>query len=196
MVRAEQSSAASHAQSAEATKEMPMNQPRLFALAVLVTAGVAVRFIPHPPNFSPVAALGLFAGAHFASRRVALAVPLLILFLSDLVLGMSAITPVVYGSFALVVGLGGALRGRLNPTRTASAALLSATLFYVLTNFGVWALSDLYPHTSSGFAACYAAAIPFFRNTLAGDLFYTGLFFGTWALLERRWPVLAAEANR
>lgn len=173
-----------------------MNRPRLLALVTLIAAGVAARFIPHPPNFSPVAALGLFAGAHFASRSLALAVPLLVLFLSDLVLGMGAITPVVYGSFALVVCLGGTLRGRVHATRTAAAALLGATLFYLVTNFGVWLLTDLYPHTTVGLAACYTAAIPFFRNTLAGDLFYTGLFFGAWALLERGWPALAVEADR
>lgn len=173
-----------------------MNRPRFLALVTLIAAGVAARFIPHPPNFSPVAALGLFAGAHFASRRLALAVPLLVLFLSDLVLGMGLITPVVYGSFALVVCLGRLLRGRLNATRTASAALLGATLFYVITNFGVWALTDLYPPTWAGLAACYTAAIPFFRNTLAGDLFYSGLLFGSWALLERGWPVLATEAGQ
>ena len=175
---------------------MPMNQSRFLALAVLVATGVAARFIPHPPNFSPVAALALFAGAQFASRRAALAVPLLILFLSDLVLGLSAITPVVYGSFALIVWLGSGLRGRATAPRIALASLGGAVLFFGLTNLGVWAVGGLYPRTWPGLAACYVAAIPFFRNTLTSDLLYTGLLFGTWTLLERRWRVLAAEAGR
>ena len=173
-----------------------MKHHRFFALATLVALGVAARFLPHPPNFSPVAALGLFAGAHFGDRRVAVAVPLLILSLSNLVLGFSALTPIVYASFALIVWLGCALRGRPTAAQVASAALGSAVFFFVTTNFGVWAVGGLYPRTGAGLAACYVAALPFFRNTLTSDLLYTAALFGTWRWLERRWPALATGAGR
>jgi hypothetical protein len=68
--------------------------------------------------------------------------------------------------------------------------LASSVLFFVLTNFGVWAFDALYPKTLEGLMACYVAAIPFFRNTLLGDLSYTVVLFGGFALLERRIPVL------
>lgn len=171
-----------------------MNRPRFLVLCAMIMAGVAARFIPHPPNFSPVAALGLFAGAFFANKRVAFLVPLLIMFVSDLVLGFSSITPVVYGSFAMIVWLGSGLREQQRPLLVASGALASAGVFFVVTNFGVWALGDLYPRTVPGLAACFAAAIPFFGNTVASDLFYAAVLFGGFALMSRRWPVLAQEA--
>ncbi len=170
-----------------------MNRPRFLVLCAMITAGVAARFIPHPPNFSPVAALGLFAGACFASKRVALLVPLLIMVASDVVLGFSAITPVVYGSFAMIVWLGSGLRERRSPILVGTGALASAGVFYVVTNFGVWALGDLYPRTVAGLAACFTAAIPFFGNTVASDLFYSIVLFGGFALMSHRWPVLAQE---
>jgi hypothetical protein len=74
--------------------------------------------------------------------------------------------------------------------RVGGAAVASSVLFFLITNFGTWTLSGMYPMTASGLAACYVAAIPFFQNTIAGDLFYSGLLFGGFALLERAVPAL------
>ena len=171
-----------------------MNKTRFTFLAGMILAATASRLIPHPPNFSPIAALALFGGASFASKRAAFLVPVLGLFLSDLVLGFSSITPVVYGSFAIITCLGLWLRQRQSVSRIAGAAVVSALLFFVLTNFGVWALENLYPKTSAGFADCYVAAIPFFRNTLASNLLYSALLFGGFALAENRFASLREPA--
>jgi hypothetical protein len=167
-----------------------MKQPRLTVLTGIILATVASRLIPHPPNFTPVAALALFGGASFARKRAALLVPLAGMFLSDLVLGLSRITPVVYASLALIAGLGFWLRRSPTIPRTLAAAVAGAGLFFVVTNFGVWALGTLYPKTWAGLAECFVAAIPFFRNTLVSDLLYSALLFGGFALAEKRWPVL------
>jgi len=171
-----------------------MNKPRFIVLAGIILAAAASRLIPHPPNFTPVAALALFGGASFARKRTALLVPLAAMFLSDLVLGFSTITPVVYASLALIASLGFWLRRRPTVSRTLTAAVAGAGLFFVVTNFGVWALGTLYPKTAAGLAECFVAAIPFFRNTLVSDLLYTALLFGGFALAEKRWPVLAETA--
>ena len=171
-----------------------MNKTRFTFLAGMILAATASRLIPHPPNFSPIAALARFGGASFASKRAAFLVPLLGLFLSDLVLGFYSITPVIYGSFALITCLGLWLRQRQSVSRIAGAAVVSALLFFVLTNFGVWAWENLYPKTWAGFADCYVAAIPFFRNTLASNLLYSALLFGGLALAEKRWPILTETA--
>jgi hypothetical protein len=171
-----------------------MNKPRFIVLAGIILAAVASRLIPHPPNFSPIAALALFGGASFASKRTALLVPLAAMFLSDLVLGLALITPVVYGSFALIACLGFWLRRRKSFSRVAFAAIASALLFFVLTNFGVWALAGWYPKTWTGLADCYVAAIPFFRNTLASSLLYSALLFGGLALAEKRFASLREPA--
>ena len=168
-----------------------MNKNRFVVLAGMILTATAARLIPHPPNFSPIAALALFGGASFASKRAAFLVPLAALFLSDLVLGFYSITPVVYGSFALITCLGFWLRKRQSVSRVAVASVMAAVLFFLVTNFGVWALDSLYPRTLPGLAECYTAAIPFFRNTLASDLFYSALLFGGLALAEKRWPALA-----
>jgi len=168
-----------------------MNRNRFSVLTAMILAGTAARLIPHPPNFSPIAALALFGGASFGSKRAAFLVPLAAMFLSDLVFGFYTITPVVYGSFALITCLGLLLRRRQNVSRLAAAAVASAVLFFVVTNFGVWALDSLYPKTFAGLAECYAAAVPFFWNTLGSDLLYSAVLFGGLAFAEKRWPSLA-----
>lgn len=168
-----------------------MNKPRLTILTGMVLAAAMSRLIPHPPNFAPIAALALFGGANFANKRSAFLVPLAALFLSDVFLGFSVLTPVVYGSFGLIVWLGLWLRRRRAIGPIAAAAFMGAMLFFLLTNLGVWAMTPLYPRTLKGLAECYVAALPFFWNTLAGDLVYSGLLFGGLMVAEKRWPTLA-----
>lgn len=164
--------------------------PRFGALCAVVLLAALARLLPHPPNFAPVAALALFAGAHLSRKAWALAVPLAAMLLSDAYLGFHDLTLVVYGAFAAAVGIGFLLRGRCRLPMIAGASLTSSVLFFVVTNFAVWAVGSIYPKTVAGLAACYAAAIPFFHNTLAGDAFYTAVLFGGWALAERKVSVL------
>lgn len=173
---------------------MKPNGTRWAAWALLVVLAAFSRLLPHPPNFIPIGAMALFTGAHMGLRPAAFAVPLLAMLVSDLLIGLHMLMPVVYGSFALITVLGWAvLRTRRSPWRLGGAALLASTLFYLITNFGVWALGSWYPKTLEGLLACYVAAIPFFGNTIAGDLFFVALLFGGWAWLERRVPALQAS---
>ena len=170
-----------------------MNKPRFAVLAAMILAAAASRLIPHPPNFTPIAAIAVFAGAQFSSKRAALLVPLAGLVLSDIVLGFYPITPVVYGSFALTVCLGFWVRCR-SMHRIAFANLASAILFFILTNFGVWAIDNWYPKTGAGLIACYVAAIPFFRNMLLGNLLFAAVLFGGFAIAEKRFIRLREHA--
>ncbi len=168
-----------------------MNNNRFSVLIGMVFIAFASRLIPHPPNFTPIAALALFGGASFADKRAALLVPLCGLFFSDLVLGFYAAMPVVYGSFALVVCIGFGLRQRQTIWRIGGATVGAAALFFVLSNFGEWALGAIYPRTLNGLVDCFVAAIPFFRNTILGDLMYSAVLFGGLSFAEHRWPSLA-----
>lgn len=152
----------------------------------MIAVATASMFIPHPPNFSPMAAIALFAGARFADKRIALAVPLIAVFLSDLVTGLHVLISFVYGSYALTVGLGMLLRVRPGAARTGGAALLSAILFFLITNFGVWAMLDTFPKTAVGLLACYAAGLAHFQNTILSNLLYSLLLFGGYALAAPR----------
>ncbi len=172
-----------------------MWNPRVAAIAVTILTAAASRLLPHPPNFTPIAAMALLGGAYLPDKRVAFALPLAALFLSDLVLGLHSGMWAVYGSFILVVCLGFALRRSRSPLRIAGTTLASSVLFFALTNLAAWASGSMYPKTAAGLAACYTAAIPFFRNTLAGDAFYTALLFGGFALAQRGWPVLRERAT-
>jgi hypothetical protein len=174
---------------------MQMLTPRFLVLISMILMAAASRLIPHPPNVTTLTAVALFGGAYFFDRRLAFVVPLTALFLSDLVLGFYRHMEVVYLSFALIVSIGLLLQKRRTALPIAGAALASSVLFFVITNFGVWAFDALYPRTLAGLVACYVAAIPFFQNTLLGDLLYTAVLFGGFALLERRLPILRDPAT-
>lgn len=171
-----------------------MPNPRFLVLAMIVFSGAMMRLIPHPPNFTPIAAIALFGGAHFASRRTALTVTLLAMFLSDLILagGYHTLMPVVYGCFAMTVLMGRWIRRSRSILAIGGVTLSASLLFFIVTNFGVWVCFDFYPKTLAGLGACYAAAIPFFQNTLGGDLFFTTILLGGFALAQRRVPSLNA----
>ncbi len=171
---------------------MTANHARLLAILSAILIAAVLRLVPHPPNFTPIGAMALFGGAYFARRALAFAAPRVALLLSDAIIGFHTGMPFVYAGVALIVLIGWAVRARMTPFRIATAAVISSVLFFTVTNFGVWLSSGMYPQTLSGLAACYVAAIPFFQNTLAGDLAYTALLFGGFALLERRVPLLRA----
>lgn len=159
-----------------------------------------MRLLPHPPNFTPVAALALFAGAHFASRYLAFLVPLLAMFLSDLALqvitgnGFHSQAPLVYLSFVAVVGIGLWLQSRRRPVLILGAALASSMVFFVLSNFGLWMEGSLYPRTAEGLLTCFVMAIPFYGWTVAGDLFYSVVLFGLFSAADQRLPRAELQA--
>jgi len=173
-------------------RALPMENARFVTLVAMILTAAVTRLLPHPPNVTPIAAMALFGGGHFASPLAALAVPLSAMFLSDLLLGfgLHPVMPFVYGSFAFTVWLGRWLRARRSPLAIAAAAVCWSIVFFVVTNLGVWLVGDLYPRTLDGLVTCYIAAIPFFRNTLAGDACYTVALFGGFALAQRYVPSL------
>ncbi len=166
------------------------NSPRFLTLLGMILAAAAFRIVPHPPNFSPLAAIALFGGAQFADKRTAFLVPLAAMFCGDLVLGLHALIPVIYGCFALIVCLGFWVRRQRGPGRIAAAALAGSFLFFTVTNFAVWVISGIYSKDVPGLLACYSAALPFFQNTLASDMVFNLTLFGSMALLEWRLPML------
>jgi hypothetical protein len=177
-------------------QEMNMLRPRLAVLISMILVAALSRLLPHPPNMTSVTAVALFGGAYFSDRRLAFLIPLAALLLSDLVLGLYNHMEIVYTSFALIVCIGLWLQTNRSALHIAGAALASSVLFFLVTNFGVWAFDSLYPRTLEGLVACYVAAIPFFRNTLQGDVLYTVVLFGGFALLERWFSVLREPSTR
>ncbi|MFG0268280.1 MAG: DUF6580 family putative transport protein [Rhodopirellula sp. JB055] len=160
----------------------PSNNVQRFAI-VLAMIGIAVasRLLPHPPNFTPLAAMCLFAGAMTVSPRIMAVSVIIAMLISDAVLGFHSLMPVVYGCLLANFVIGRKLVGaNTNAIRVVAGSLVGSVLFFVVTNFAVWV--SFYPSTWTGLTACFAAAIPFFQYTLSGDLVYSGLFFGVYAL--------------
>jgi hypothetical protein len=172
---------------------MSANRTRLLALLSAIVAAAALRLVPHPPNLSPIDAMALFGGAYLGRRWLALIAPLGALLLSDAVLGFYPGMEFQYVSVALIVLLGSLALSRVTVLRLGTAAVAGSVLFFAVTNFGTWLTSGMYAHSLAGLGACYVAAIPFFRNTLAGDLFYAALLFGGFALAEHMLPKLRQE---
>jgi hypothetical protein len=173
---------------------MTSNHARLIALISAIFVAAALRLVTHPPNFSPIDAMALFSGAYLARRWLAFAAPLAAMVISDSVLGFYSGVWVTYLAIALVVLLGSVALRRVSALRVGGAAVAGSVLFFLVSNFGTWALGTMYPLTAAGLAACYVAAIPFFQNTLVGDLFYSGLLFGGFALAEHFIPKLRGKA--
>lgn len=167
-----------------------MKTNKVILASLLVLAAVFSRLIPHPPNFTPIAATALFGGAYFNDKKLSFAIPLIALFLSDLILGLHTLLPVVYACFALIVLIGFRLRENKSVTKVGIAAISSSVIFFIVTNFGVWLIGSYYSKTIEGLTACYVAAIPFFQNSLSGDLFYTGVLFGGFELVRKYTPIL------
>ncbi|MDP2424176.1 MAG: hypothetical protein Q8M23_07505 [Bacteroidales bacterium] len=167
--------------------------PVFFFTIGVIMLSIVLRLLPHWPNFTPIAAMALFAGAYLKRKELAFAIPVSAMLISDLFLGFHQTMIAVYIGFALIVGAGMLLRRHVHITTVVLASLGSSILFFLITNFAVWASGMVgYPMTGAGLMQSYVAAIPFFRNALMGDLLYNAVFFGSFYFVSRRYPAFAA----
>jgi hypothetical protein len=182
------------------TKNENMNNiktnPGLFFIIPVIVAGALFRFIPHWPNFTPIAAMALFGGAYLGRKHLAFIIPFAAMFLSDLVLGLHKDMWAVYLAFGITVLIGTWIRSKIKFVNIVAASVASSIIFFLLTNFAAWLSSPIYTQTFPGLVQCYIAGLAFFNNgslgisfflnEIAGALFYNGLFFGVYAL-ARQW---------
>jgi len=161
----------------------------------LVLSGVLLRISPHPSNFTPVMAIALFSGV-VLSPSIALVIPLIVMIVSDLVIGPHALYPLTWGSFFLVSLLGVAIRKNTKISRIFFGTLGGSFLFYLVTNLGVFLYQDMYEKSLSGLFRCYLMALPFFRNSLLGDLFFSSLFFGVFFIVKNYSQKLISQKIR
>lgn len=164
-----------------------------------VIGAILFRVLPHPWNFTPLAAMFLFSGAMFRSKRQSLLVPLAALMISDFAVdhliyhgAYAWFSPFTWGAFLLIGLLGWTLRGNVNWRRIAMCSIGGSVLFFAITNFACWPGLNLYAHTFAGVIECYTAGLPFFRNELLGDLAWNAIMFGSFYWLTRRQKTGAA----
>lgn len=168
----------------------------LFTLIAIVSRFAGPKLFGHPSNFAPVDSVALFCGAYLSRRWLSLALPLLFVWLGDIIVNYGYYGKVVlfydgfywqYASYLLIVLLGaGLLRHRVNVLRVLGGAVSAATLFFLISNFGVWAggAGLGYTRDLSGLLTCYAAGLPFYQQSLLSDLVYCGVLFGSMEALH------------
>lgn len=156
---------------------------KLLAIS-LVIFGILSRLIPHVPNIAAIGALMLFGGVYLPRKIFWL--PLFALLVSDFFIGFYGTDMFyVYGSYLLIGIIGLWLRSHKKSAIILSSSIFSSFLFFLITNFGVWAPpNNWYPHNPEGLLQSYILALPFFKNSLAGDLGYTIVLFGGYELLQ------------
>ncbi len=150
----------------------------------LALFAVLIRLLPHAPNFAPLGALALFAGMTGDRHKIGL--PLAAVFATDWVLGFYPGLVWVYLSYGLLFFTGYWTRQANGMKKLMGIPVTGSVLFYLVSNFGVWASGSMYPPTWSGLVECYAAGLPFFRNTIVSDLVYFNAFVAA-ATLALQW---------
>ena len=167
-------------------------------LSIIILLAAFTRIMPHPPNFSPMAAIGLFGAAHFAKKWQAFFIPLIGIWISDLVINnyvySSSSSNFVwfysgfywqYISYILIIFAGLFIFNRgISLTRTFGGMISSSGIFFLVSNFGVWTGGTMYPKNFGGLITCYAAGVPFIHNTIISDVLFTTVLFGTYYLLQ------------
>lgn len=178
---------------------------KLILVSALVLAAALIRLLPHAPNFTPIGAMALFAGALISNRLLAFLIPALAMVISDACLGFAGWrfaeqTIVVYGVFMLTTWLGMSLRNNQSVIKITGTSIAASVLFFVVTNFAVWFggfyhTPALYTLDFMGLVNCFIAAIPFAGATFASDLVYSALLFGSFYLIRINVPSLVKENN-
>ena len=160
---------------------------QLLVGVVLIALASLSRLFPHPMNFAPIMALALFGGAYF-DKRIAPILPLAALLISDYFIGFYPGIEFTYMAFIISVFIGMWLKSRKTVPVIVGVTVANSVLFFIISNFGVWYVEILYPKTFAGLLECYAMALPFFRNTIAGDLFYVAVLFGVYEVALKYLP--------
>lgn len=176
---------------------------RISVLVLMIVLAAFSRIIPHMPNFSPLGAIGLFGAAHFSKKWQAFLIPIAATWLSDLFINniiYAQYYPTFtwfyegfywqYSSYLLITLAGVFIFKKIPPKKVITGALSSTAIFFLISNFGCW---SAYPQTFDGLMACYAAGMPFLKGTFLGDMFYSGVLFGAFALAQKQFPVLRLE---
>ena len=165
----------------------------IFAVGLIIIAALS-RILPHPPNVTPVAAMGIFGAAYFVSKRWAYVIPFLALFISDLVLNniflrsfipdatgliwFTKISLFVYLGFGLTIWLSKILLKNINTSNIIKATLLASLIFYVVSNLGVWLTMPNTTMSIVGLFEVYIAGLPYLLNSILGNFFFVAVFFG------------------
>lgn len=167
---------------------------KMLVVGYMLAFAVLTRLWPHPWNATAIGALALFSGSQFKNSWLATLLPVAALLVSDFALGFHATMPFVYGALILTVLMGQSVK--TSPLWLGGASLVSSVSFFIISNFGVWLVAGLYPRNWAGFITCFEMALSFFRGQWVGDLVYTAIVFGGWAVVRKVVGTMAKEPQQ
>ena len=158
---------------------------RNILIVIIILIGAFSRIIPHPPNFTAIGAISILGGVYFGKNYLAFLVPILSMLISDFLLGFN-MTLSVYLSFLIMIPLGIGIKNKLSNLSVIKTSIYASIVFFLITNFSVWIFSTVYPNNIYGLLICYYAGIPFFFNTLLGNIFFSFSLFGIYEIVSKR----------
>ena len=163
---------------------MKEKNKKILFITLFITVAALMRLIPHPPNFVPITAIAIFAGVKLNNIKIAYAIPISIMLISDLFIGFYSISLFVYLAFILIITY-----SSFNKKYSIKNIILSSVMFFIITNFGVWLMGG-YPKSVEGLVLCYTMAIPFFTNSIIADLFFSAILYYGFEKIEKRYLIL------
>jgi len=149
-----------------------LNKKLIIPFSVLALL-VASRLIPHPPNFTPVIAIAVMCSYFFKNKYISLSVLFLSMFLSDVFIGFYQNMYVVYLSLLLIVYFFSIVKNKITSKNLFIFCFIGSLIFFLVSNFGVWAFGGMYEKNFDGLIYCYFLAIPFFTNTFLSTVFFS-----------------------
>jgi hypothetical protein len=163
---------------------MKEKNKKILFITLFITVAALMRLIPHPPNFVPITAIAIFAGVKLNNIKIAYAIPISIMLISDLFIGFYSISLFVYLAFILIITYSSFIK-----KYSIKNIILSSVMFFIITNFGVWLMGG-YPKNIEGLVLCYTMAIPFFTNSIIADLFFSAILYYGFEQIEKRYLIL------
>lgn len=163
---------------------MKEKNKKILFITLFITVAALMRLIPHPPNFVPITAIAIFAGVKLNNIKIAYAIPISIMLISDLFIGFYSISLFVYLAFILIITYSSFIK-----KYSIKNIILSSVMFFIITNFGVWLMGG-YPKSIEGLVLCYTMAIPFFTNSIIADLFFSAILYYGFEQIEKRYLIL------
>tara|TARA_Y100000590_G_scaffold255229_1_gene286570 strand:+ start:8638 stop:9165 length:528 start_codon:yes stop_codon:yes gene_type:complete len=162
-----------------------LKKESIFISLILILA--LSRLIPHPPNFTPIIAMAIMSNYFFRNIYSSIAVLFFSMLLSDIFIGFYKNMFFVYLSLFLIAIIFFKInrRFKVNYKNLFLYGLFGSILFYLISNFGVWALGSLYEKNLTGLINCYILAIPFFKNTLLSTIFFSYISLITGICINR-----------
>ena len=159
-------------------KKMDNTNFKFYSAIALITILAFSRIIPHPPNFTPILGMAVFAGAIFDKKIYSFAILLFAMILSDLFLGFHGSMPIIYFAICLNIAVGIYFINKISYFKIFVSLVSGSLIFFIITNFAVWFSSGMYPYSLVGLLTCYTMALPFLQNTIISTVLYgVGVFF-------------------